>query len=150
MAGVLISEGAVCMPSGFGEWLKRERARLRLTMIQVANQSRYSQAYISRLESGTANASPEAIQRIATAIGSDPRDALIAAFLSDEGETLRYVTDPDTAQLLELYEGLNPIGKDFARRSIRTAAEFLINDMESDKSIGKRADRDENPPRAED
>jgi len=131
----------------FGEWLKAARERRGLSGSALAIKTGRSRATLSRLENGERNPSRGIAEEIALALGVDPDAALRAAGFIPSGETVRerplhYVTDPDTARLVELYEGTPPAGK----QMILSAAE-LANDLSREGAIGgKRASDDNDNP----
>ena len=132
------------MTNDFAEWLKQNREQRGITQLLLGDKADTTPATVQRLEAGLRNPSRKMVIRLAEALEADSDTALLAAgFVPDQSvrETpLRYITDPDVADMVEAYEGAADRDKELVKTLLAKARE-----MEKESSIGgKRSDRDEN------
>lgn len=104
------------MAEEFGDWLRAKREAMSLRQEDLGALLGVDRVQIHRYETGQQWPKRQAIPRIAEALGVDVNEALLAWARSglDLPEPIRYVTDPDTVQVVEAYEGLGPPNKRIA------------------------------------
>lgn len=134
----------VLMPETFGEWLKNKRLMRGQSQRVLGDKAGVSDAIVSLIEHGKRKPSREMVKSLASALEVDPEPGLLAAgFLpgsfsgtakgtSTANATLtvtvneqgiRYVSDPDTAETVEYYEGLSPTNRGIAKSLIQQLRE---------------------------
>jgi len=144
----------------FQVWLAVAMERRGLELADLARAAGADYAHLWKIARGSPARYPTSRRpgyELTKSIGlvlRDVKGALVAAgYEHEEADAphavrerpLHYVTDPDTARLVELYEGTPPAGK----QMILSAAE-LAEQMSREGAIGgKRADDDDNPAQPE-
>ena len=133
----------------YQEWLDGALERRGVDVAELARMTNADYSHVWRIARGDPDKYPNSRRPgydLALAIGEALKD-VPGSLAAAEWETpsLRYVTDPDTARLVELYEGTPPAGK----QMILSAAQ-LANDLSREGAIGgRRADDDDNPTEPE-
>ena len=140
----------------YAAWLRAAMRAKGWNKARLAVASGVSPTYLGILENDGVEkstgemrrASEKVVAKIAEALEADEDAGRLAAGYASRKvreRPLHYVTDPDTARLVELYEGTPPAGK----QMILSAAE-LAEQMSREGAIGgKRADDDSNPAEPE-
>ncbi len=167
----------ICMAYDFADWLTEFRKHAGLTMQVLADMAETSHPHISDIEKRRRIASPELTERLASSIGEalqvdDVRTfvneaklarGLMAELEEDEivrvingrprvvkevDKTLRYITDPEDAEMFDAYEGLPEAIQESYRENILRVAREMRRETKSKDEIGTiRADEEENPTR---
>lgn len=129
----------------FGQFVRRHRKSLGLTQDELAEKAGISQSYVSGLERGI-NLEPdrEVVLSLARVFNVSSRLALRRANITEfnGSEDVVYVTDPEIAEVVELYEGLSsPANKSVARDMLRS-----LREAERKYSIGGGMEPTVEPP----
>lgn len=136
------SEGALpLLKKPFGGWLKEMRERKGLSIRGLALKAGISHPSVVNIESGKIGATRDMVRKLADALEVSRSEA-VQAWLEDdtqEGGAITYITDPDTAEVVETYEELSDKGRESARRLM----EELVK-LDRGRAIGgRKADEEE-------
>lgn len=91
----------------FGEELRRQRARQRISQSRLALEAGFDHSYVSRIESGTRKPTREAVLALADALRAAPqeRDRLLiaAGFMPDDPGVREIVTALVNGEVLSVF-----------------------------------------------
>lgn len=82
-------------PLPFGEWLRDRRSELRLSQAELGQQIGVSKSWISKVETGERQLSPDALERLAELLGKDPESVLLRAGSIPPSLLARITQDPE-------------------------------------------------------
>jgi|GEM_PF-5187836 Predicted transcriptional regulator len=133
----------------FGDYMRRKRLERNFTLEQVADLLETKHSTIQRYESGARYVNYDVALRWAEALGI-PRAQVTSAWIAanggeqqDESE-ITYVSDPDTMELIDSYEGItDPSRRELARRLVEEVRRSATEDsIGGGSTTRKRAKKD--------
>ncbi len=133
----------------FGKWVRKCRRDADLTQTELGDLlDGATQGYISAVENDSEREiTRSTAQKFAKALGRPAAEALAAAGYAIPDEGVVHVLDEDEAEVVKYLRGIPPELRPnavSAVKNLKTAADIMRERQEAD-TIGKRADRHENP-----
>lgn len=134
-------EAQVLLPdTEFGKFVAEWRERRGLGVRPLASKAGISHATVSKIEDGLVGASKDMVRKLAEAL-EVPYSEALSAWVKDEIPDVRlvaetdeitYVSDPDTREIIEAYEGL----LDQRHRDIVKDLTKKLREAERERSVG--------------
>lgn len=110
----------------FPDALRAERAKQQLSQSQLADRAGFDHSYVSRLENGERNPKPDAIKRLAKALGHDEDSYAAQQLMGAAGYLGANTISPRWSSVIELHEFLE---RDDIPEHIRLYTDHIVRDM---------------------